>query len=359
MNNPLRPLLQAGATGAVPGLPMRAWDGIRRWLQGRRPVQAPASGLVVRVRRIVDETADIKSFDLVRTDGAALPEWSAGAHIDVRIDGETVRQYSLCGAPGERDAYRIAVKKAPDSRGGSRAMHCSVRVGDKLVIGAPRNHFPLVDDAAHHVLMAAGIGITPLLAMAQALQARGASYELHYFSRSIAATAFRDLLSTEPYAGRVSLHHAVGERLHEVLQRLLHPCPAGHHLYMCGPRRFTQVIDAVTAGTWPHESLHVEHFAADPAAQAGSSAAFEVRLARSKRTIPVAAGLSIADALGAHGIDVATSCRQGVCGTCLTGVIAGTPDHRDAFLSDRERRAGDRMMICVSRAKSGPLVLDL
>lgn len=241
MNNPLRPLPQAVNTRALPGLPVRAWDGIRRWLRGGRAVQAPASGLTVRVRRIVDETADIKSFELVSTDGAALPEWHAGAHIDVRVDGETVRQYSLCGTPGERDAYRIAVKKAPDSRGGSRAMHCSVRVGDTLVIGTPRNHFPLVDEARHHVLLAAGIGITPLLAMAQALQARGAS------------------------------------------------------------------TSCITS----------------------------------------------------HARDVATSCREGVCGTCLTGVIAGTPDHRDAFLSDRERRAGDRMMICVSRARSGPLVLDL
>lgn len=356
MNNSLRPLLQAVAT--VPGLPVLAWDGIRRWLRGHRPAQASASELTVRVRRIVDETADIKSFELVSADGSALPEWSAGAHIDVRLDGETVRQYSLCGAPGGRDAYRIAVKKARDSRGGSRAMHCSVSVGDTLVIGTPRNRFPLVDDARHHVLVAAGIGITPLLAMAQELQARGASYELHYFARSIAETAFRDVLSTEPYAGRVSLHHAVGERLHELLRRLLKHCP-GHHLYMCGPRRFTQVIDEVTAGIWPRQAIHVEHFAADPAVQAAPSAAFEVRLARSKRTIPVAAGVSIADALCAHGIDVVTSCREGVCGTCLTGVIAGTPDHRDTFLSDQEHRAGDRIMICVSRAQSGPLVLDL
>ncbi|HEU0201231.1 MAG TPA: PDR/VanB family oxidoreductase [Burkholderiaceae bacterium] len=357
MNTPL--LLQIIATLAMAVLLVFAWTAIRRWLRGRRPVPSPAPALKVRVRRIVEETADIKSFELVSADGSALPAWSAGAHIDVRLDDETVRQYSLCGAPGARDAYRIAVKNVPDSRGGSRAMHQRVSVGDMLVIGGPRNHFALVDGGRHHVLIAAGIGITPLLAMAQELQARGASYELHYFTRSIAETAFHAELSSEQYAGNVNFHYAVADRLRELLRRLLWPYPQGHHLYMCGPRRFTEVIDEVTAGIWPPEAIHVEYFGADPAAAAAPSHAFEVKLQRSRRTIPVAAGCSIVDALGAHGIDVATSCREGVCGTCLTGVIAGTPDHRDAFLSDKERKAGDKIMICVSRAKSGQLVLDL
>jgi vanillate monooxygenase ferredoxin subunit len=335
------------------------WNGIRSWLQGRRPVRAPAALLKVRVRRIVDETGDIKSFELVSADGSTLPAWNAGAHIDVRLDATCVRQYSLCGAPGARDAYRIAVKNAPDSRGGSRALHQRVRVGDTLVIGDPRNHFALVDGAQHHVLLAAGIGITPLHAMAQELQARGASYELHYFTRSPAQTAFREELSSEPYAGNVKFHHAVGDRLPALLRQLLRQCPQGHHLYMCGPRRFTDVVGEVTAGTWPPEAIHVEYFGADPAAAVAPKDAFEVQLRRSRRTIPIPVDSSIADALCAHGIKVATSCREGVCGTCLTGVIAGTPDHRDAFLSDKERKAGDKMMICVSRAKSGQLVLDL
>ena len=359
MNSPLRLLLQFIATLAVPVLLVLAWNGIRSWLRGRRPVQTPAPALKVRVRRIVDETADIKSFELASADGSALPAWSAGAHIDVRLDDETARQYSLCGAPGARDAYRIAVKNVPDSRGGSRAMHQRVSVGDTLVIGGPRNHFPLVDGARHHVLIAAGIGITPLLAMAQELQARDASYELHYFTRSIAETAFHQVLSAEPYAGRVNFHHAVGGRMRELLRRLLWHYSPGHHLYMCGPRRFTEVIDDVIASIWPPEAIHVEYFGADPAAKAAPSRAFEVKLERSKRTIPVAADCSIADALCAHGIDVVTSCREGVCGTCLTGVIVGTPDHRDAFLSDKERKAGDKIMICVSRAESEQLVLDL
>jgi len=328
-------------------------------LRGPRAMQGDATALQVRVRRIVDETADIKSFELASADGSALPAWRAGAHIDVRLDGDTVRQYSLCGAPGTRDMYRIAVKYAPDSRGGSRAMHERVGVGDALVIGGPRNHFPLVDGARHHVLMAAGIGITPLLAMAQELQAHGASYELHYFTRSIVGTAFHRMLSAPPYAGQVRFHHAVGGGLRDVLRRVLAPCPPGHHLYLCGPRRFTEVVDEVTAGIWPADAIHVEHFGGDPAINAMPGRAFEVTLGRSKRTIPVAADHSIVDALCAHGIEVATSCREGVCGTCLTGVIAGTPEHRDAFLSDRERKAGDKMMICVSRAASRELVLDL
>jgi vanillate O-demethylase ferredoxin subunit len=353
-------LLQFMAILAVPVLLVLGWNGIRGRLRGRDPVRPRAASLTVRVRRIVDETADIKSFELVHADGSALPDWSAGAHIDVRLDDDTVRQYSLCGAPGARDAYRIAVKNAADSRGGSRAMHRRVRVGDTLVIGGPRNHFALVDDARHHVLIAAGIGITPLLAMARELQARGASYELHYFTRSVAETAFHRELSAPPHAGRVHFHHAVGAGLRELLSQRLQPYPAGHHLYMCGPRRFTQVVVEVTAGSWPPEAIHVEYFGAGvPATPAVPSGAFELRLQRSKRTIAVAADCSIVDALAAHGIEVATSCREGVCGTCLTGVIAGTPDHRDVFLSAQERQAGTRMMICVSRAKSAQLVLDL
>jgi vanillate O-demethylase ferredoxin subunit len=357
MNTPL-PLLLIAAL-AVAALLVLGWNRIRRRLRGRRPPRAPAGSLAVCVRRIVDETVDIKSFELVSADASALPAWSAGAHIDVRLDDQTVRQYSLCGAPGGRDAYRIAVKNAPDSRGGSRAMHRRVNVGDTLVISVPRNHFALVDGARHHVLIAAGIGITPLFAMAQELQARGASYELHYFTRSIAETAFHPVLSAQPYASRVTFHHAVGERLRELLRERLRSCPEGHHLYMCGPRRFTVVIDEITAGIWPPEALHVEYFGADPAAAAAPRHAFEVKLQRSKRTIAVAADCSIVDALCAHGIDVATSCREGVCGTCLTEVIDGTPDHRDQFLSAKERKAGNKMMICVSRAKSSQLVLDL
>jgi vanillate O-demethylase ferredoxin subunit len=336
-----------------------SWTGIRSWLHGHRPERTAAAPLKVRVRRIVRETADIKSFELVSADSSALPAWNAGAHIDVRLDDATVRQYSLCGAPGARDAYRIAVKNAPDSRGGSRAMHQRVSVGDTLDISGPRNHFALEGGARHQVLIAAGIGITPLHAMAQELQARGASYELHYFTRSIAETAFHEELSSEPYAGNVNFHYAVADRLRDLLRQLLGQCPQGHHLYMCGPRRFTDVIGEVTAGTWPPEAIHTEYFGGDPAATAAPGGAFEVRLQRSKRTIAVAADSSIADALGAHGIAVATSCREGVCGTCLTGVIAGTPDHRDLFLSAQERQAGNKMTICVSRAKSAQLVLDL
>lgn len=336
-----------------------AWTAVRSWLRGRRPVQAPAPALKVRVRRIVDEAADIKSFELVSADGSALPAWSAGAHIDVRIDDKTVRQYSLCGAPGTRDAYLIAVKNAPDSRGGSRTMHQRVSVGDTLVISGPRNHFALVDGARHYLLIAGGIGITPLLAMARELQTRGASYELHYFARSSAAAAFRELLSSEPYAGKVTFHHTGADRSREQLRPLLGKYPQGHRLYMCGPRGFTDLIGELTAGIWPPEAIHVEYFSADSAALAAPGQAFEVKLQRSGRTIPVPAGSSIVDALCAHGIDVATSCREGVCGTCLTGVIAGTPDHRDAFLSAKERKAGDKIMICVSRAKSEQLVLDL
>lgn len=356
-------LLQFTATLVAPVLLVIAWDGVRSLWRGRRrgpaPAPAGAAAMSLRVQRIVDATADTRVFELVPAAGASLPAWSAGAHVDVRLDDGTVRQYSLCGAPGARDVYRIAVKHVPDSRGGSRAMHERVRVGQVLAVSAPRNHFALADGARHHVLLAAGIGITPVFAMVQALQARGASYELHYFTRSVADTAFHEVLSAAPYQGRVHFHHGVGTRLRELLQSLLGTAAQGHHLYVCGPRRFMVVVDELTAGVWPPEAVHVEHFGADPAAGPAPSAAFEVRLDRSQRTIPVAADCSIVDALCAHGVAVATACREGVCGTCVTGLLAGTPDHRDLVLSAQQRQAGDRIAICVSRAKSAQLVLDL
>lgn len=352
-------LLQVLQFLGVLGIPVLAWTGVSSFVRGRRPVRAEAGALRVRVRRIHEETGDIRSFELVDVRGEPLPAFTPGAHIDVRLDKETVRQYSLCNAPGASDAYLIAVKNVPDSRGGSRAMHERVKEGDELVISAPRNHFPLHEGAAHRVLIAAGIGITPLLSMAQHLQRAGESYELHYFTRSIHDTAFHELLSQPEFADKVNFHYAVADRLRELLRRLLWQRPDGHHLYMCGPRRFTEVLEDVTAGIWPPDSVHTEYFSADPSASAGPCSPFDVQLQRSGCTVHVSADQSIVDALEKQGINVVTSCRQGVCGTCLTGLLDGEADHRDVFLSDKEHAAGDKIMVCVSRAKAARLVLDL
>ncbi len=271
-----------------------------------------------------------------------------------------MRQYSLCNNPAETDRYVIAVKRVPDSRGGSEAMHDRVDEGDVLSISGPRNHFPIEASARHHLLLAGGIGITPLLCMARHLQHRGESFALQYFTRSIEQTAFHDVLSGPEFRGKVTFHYAVEpERLREYLHKLLRQRPPGAHLYVCGPRPFMNLVEEIAGVTWPPEAIHIEYFTADPMASAGPREPFDITLARSGMTLTVPADKSIVQVLAAQGVDNLTSCEQGVCGTCLTGVLEGVPDHRDAFLSENERKANDKMLVCVSRAKSKSLVLDL
>ncbi len=316
--------------------------------------------LRVRVQRIAEEARDVKSFELAAAGGGPLPAYTPGSHVDVQVAPGIVRQYSLCGPPGETDRYLIAVKKEPQSRGGSRAMHESLSVGDVVTVSAPRNNFALASAASHHLLLAGGIGITPLLGMARHLAAAGASFELQYFSRSIEHTAFHALLSGADYKGKVAFHYALDpDAVPAYLRKLLWRRPDSAHLYLCGPRPFMDLVETTAAPTWAPEAVHLEYFAADPASLAGPRQTFKVRLARSGGEYDVAPEQTIVQALGAHGVDVITSCEQGVCGTCLTGLFEGVPDHRDVFLTDEEKSAGDKIMPCVSRAKSGVLVLDL
>ena len=239
-------------------------------------------------------------------------------------------------------------------------MHERVAVGDIISISAPRNHFPLQPRAMHHLLVAGGIGVTPLIAMARELQSTGASFELQYFARSIEHTAFHALLSQPEYRGKVIFHYAVEpDRLHDYLHKLLRQRRDGAHLYLCGPRPFMDLVEDIAAASWPPESIHIEHFGADPMASAGRSEPFEITLARRGGSYTVPADKSIATVLAENGIGSVTSCEQGVCGTCVTGVLKGTPDHRDAFLTEGERKACDKIMVCVSRSRGGGLVLDI
>ena len=309
---------------------------------------------------IRDEAIGIKSFELVSADGRNLPAFTAGAHIDLRIDENTVRSYSLCNDPIERGHYVIAVKCSAESRGGSAAMHERVKVGDELTIEGLRNHFPLQRNAKHHVLVAAGVGITPLLSMAQQLQRESNSFELLYFTRSAAHAAFWELLLPPRFAGKVQLHHGIGaQRITDLMRCMLATRADGHHLYVCGPRGFMDSVRGAASASWPPEAVHVEHFGADAQALAGERHPFELQLGRSGRTLQVPQDRSIADVLNGNGVPVVTSCREGVCGSCVTGVLEGRCDHRDVFLSDKERARGDRIMVCVSRASGPRLVLDL
>lgn len=312
----------------------------------------------VAVRR--DEALDICSLDLVPVDGSALPGFSAGAHIDVHLPGGLVRQYSLCNPPGETQRYRIAVLRDAASRGGSATVHDQLQVGTVLDIGTPRNLFELDPAAPHHLLLAGGIGITPLLAMAEQLAAQGGAFTLHHATRSRERTPFVAQLATTPYADRVHHHFDDGPATQKLdLAATLRSAPAGSHLYVCGPTGFMEAVLAEgRAQGWDEARLHREYFAAAPTGTAGDGG-FELELASSGRVIPVAADQTALAALLAAGLDIPMSCEQGVCGTCLTGVKSGVPDHRDQYLTPEERAANNQFLPCCSRASSARLVLDL
>lgn len=316
--------------------------------------------LTMRVLRIDDETQDIRRFELVSEDGGRLPSFTAGAHIDLHLGAEIIRQYSLCNGPDQVDSYTIAVKREPQSRGGSSALHDRVKVGDLIPVTGPRNHFPLDSTARQHLLLAGGIGVTPLLSMARHLKAQGVSFRMVYFTRSVQHTAFNDLLTGPEFAAEVEIRHGVEpSAMGEQLRALLAAHPAGGHVYACGPRPFMQLVEEIAAASYPPGAIHLEHFQADPEAQTGPRDAFRIRLAKSGKELDVPAGESMIDVLTRHGVRVEMMCQQGVCGTCLTGVLEGVPDHRDAFLSEAEKRANDKVLLCCSRALSPLLVLDL
>lgn len=332
---------------------------VRAWLGGKR-VADPAGRIAVRVAEVRDEASGIRSFELVAADGSELPPFTAGAHVELYLGSGLVRPYSICSDPLERGRYLIAVKRTQPSRGGSQAMHERVAAGDVLAIGPPRNHFPLAPQARHHVLVAAGIGITPLLSMARLLQREGGSFALHYFVHDLGNAAFvRDLIA---FGDRAFVHAGLARedataRISQIVRFASEPA-GDAHLYVCGPEGFMQSVFAAT-GAWPAGTVHAEHFHGDAVALARPRGAFRVRLARSRSVVPVTAEQTIAEALESHGHPVTTSCREGVCGSCITRVTAGVCDHRDSFLSPAERAAGQSIMLCVSRSIGPELVLDL
>lgn len=312
--------------------------------------------------RVADRTVearDIISLELVAAQGGALPPWSPGSHIDLHLGEGLIRQYSLINGPGETDFYRIAVQREIGGRGGSKAVHDRLGVGDELQISAPRNNFELVK-ADHYTLLAGGIGITPILSMARHLASLGADFVLHYCARNEDRAAFRELLSAPEFEGKVFFHLDDGPRVQLLdLSEFLSRRPTGGHLYLCGPQGFMQAVEQAAEGRWPQGSIHVEYFSADPAALTREGDTFQVRLAKSGGTYTIPEGKTIVDALAEQGVIIETSCEQGVCGTCLTAVIEGVPDHRDDFLMDDEKAANNQILPCVSRSKRGLLVLDL
>jgi ferredoxin-NADP reductase len=282
--------------------------------------------------------------------GEALPAWEPGAHIDVVLGPELERQYSLCGDPADRDAWRIAVLREPDGRGGSAHVHGQLGQGDKVRVRGPRNHFAL-RTAPRYRFVAGGIGITPILPMLAAAEAAGAEWTLLYGGRSRESMAFTEELAR--YGDRVTIAPQDETGLLD-LGSVLDDVPEGTLVYCCGPG---PLLDAVEARC-PAGVLQVERF--QPKEQeTGENTEFEVELAQSGRTLTIPKDVSVLDAVRSAGVEVLFSCTEGTCGTCETDVLEGTPDHRDSVLSDEEREAGETMLICVSRCRGKRLVLDL
>jgi vanillate O-demethylase ferredoxin subunit len=315
--------------------------------------------LNVRVERRTSEAEDICSYELVSVDGTPLPAFSAGSHIDVHVAPGLVRQYSLCNPPHETHRYLIGVLRDPASRGGSQGMHETIHTGATLTISAPKNHFPLVD-AERSLLLAGGIGVTPVLAMAEALSAQGAAFEMHYCARSPERTAFRERIAASQFAAQVHFHYDSGAPEQKLdLPTLLARLDRGTHIYFCGPGGFIDYVKAAAAAqNWPEAQLHLEYFGA-AAVDAGGDQAFEVKLSSTGASYTVPAGVTVMQVLRDAGVFVAASCEQGVCGTCLTRVLEGVPDHRDLYLTEEEQAANDQFTPCCSRSKSPTLVLDL
>ncbi len=299
---------------------------------------------------------DVVALTLADPSGSQLPSWTPGAHIDVLLDDATVRQYSLCGRPEDQHQWRIAVLRDAAGRGGSQRIHQTVQAGDTVAVRGPRNHFVL-HSAPRYVFIAGGIGVTPILPMIAAAERAGADWRLYYGGRSRASMAFLDEL--ERYGDRVVVWPEDERGLLPLDDALADP-GADLLVYCCGPERLLAAVEQGSTA-WPSGALHVERFAAKPQSgeEAGPAEGFEVVCQRSGVTVTVPADKSIIDALEENGVSVLSSCQEGVCGTCETRVLEGTPEHRDSLLTEKERDSNEYMMICVSRAVSERLVLDL
>jgi phthalate 4,5-dioxygenase reductase subunit len=313
--------------------------------------------LALRVQRVAPIAADIVQIELVHPDGAALPAFTPGAHLLVEVPNGMVRRYSLCNAPHEAEHYVLAVKREANGEGGSISLVDAARPGDTLRVAAPRNDFELKVNPVSYVFIAGGIGITPIRSMIRHLvNTGGRPFRLYYLCRSPEATAFHEEFSAPPFRGKVVVHHDYGDPdrsldLWPVLEK-----PKGAHLYSCGPRALMEAVRDMT-GHWSSAAVHFEDFGAGKVAHTEDDRGFTVRVGRDGEPIDVPADMTMLEALRARGYRIPSSCESGTCGTCRTRLIAGEADHRDLVLSDAERQRA--IMVCVSRARSGELVIEL
>ena len=310
----------------------------------------------VVVERIEPAATDVKALVLRPVTDTTLPTWTPGSHIDVLLPSGTVRQYSLCGDTSDRHAWRIAVLREPPERGrgGSEYIHNALHPGSKLRVGLPRNNFPLVE-STRYLFIAGGIGITPILPMIAHADEQHLDWRLIYGGRNAESMAFRDELAR------------YGDRVEIVPEDRTGPLDLGHALgipgsdtavYCCGPSGLLQAVEEACS-SWPDGSLHLERFVPAPSQPESGDTAFEVVLAKQGRTFVVPPGETILRTLESNGVDVLSSCQQGMCGRCEQTVLEGTPDHRDEILTPEERASGEYILICVSRCHDDRLVLDL
>jgi vanillate monooxygenase ferredoxin subunit len=323
-------------------------------------MSARAPLLFLRVVAKRPEAKDICSYELAAADGSELPAFTAGAHVDVHLPGGAIRQYSLCNNPSERHRYILGVLRDPNSRGGSVTMHDRVKVGDPVYVSHPRNHFPLAPDVKQTLLLAGGIGVTPILCMAEHLHAHGQDFEFHYCTRSRERTAFLERLAEAPFRSQVWHHHDDGPEDQKLkLPALLGRAGPEAHLYVCGPAPFLDFVRQTAASLgWPPDRIHFESFAAVKIPDAGNTA-FEIELASTGTVYTIPADQTALSYLLSQGVDIPWSCEQGICGACLTRVLGGEPDHRDEYLTPEERARNDLFTPCCSRARSKRLVVDL
>jgi ferredoxin-NADP reductase len=319
----------------------------------RTVVAEHEADLVVAAKEAVAE--DVVAVELTDPDGATLPAWTPGAHVDLVLSDSLTRQYSLCGSAADRRKWRIGVLKDPGSRGGSAFVHEQLQVGSTVRVRGPRNHFPLIT-APRYRFIAGGIGITPLIPMISEAHAAGADWQLLYGGRRRDSMAFVAELAA--HGDRVRLHPQDELGMLDLPSVLERPQP-GTLVYCCGPEGLLTAVES-HCREWPAGSLHVERFSAKPQEPAPEGdTAFELVLQRSGITLEVPADVSVLEVCEDAGVSVLGSCYEGICGTCETAVIDGVPDHRDSVLTEDEQAVGDVMMICVSRCKGPRLTLDL
>lgn len=333
-------------------------ERLRLDVDQRVPKPKVSQELKLRITDITELTPAVKRFELRAADGGELPAFEAGAHIDIVTECGR-RSYSLANDSGERDRYVLGVLRETDGSGGSAWMHENVSAGDTLAVMPPLNNFPLDPDAVEHLLIAGGIGITPILAMGHALKAKGAKWTLHYCTKSPGETAFLDEVK-DVFGDNVVFHHDGGDPAKGIkLDQVLGHHSDGTHLYICGPSGLLQAVRAAS-GHWPEGTVHFELFAPGDRPAPPPNEAFEIVLSRRKTTLEVPTDKSILEVVREYGLEVDSSCEDGICSTCRTRLLGGVAEHRDDVLSDKEKAENRAIMICISRAKAGEkLILDL